>query len=76
MRHSRSLRAVVTTGSLALVAGMLAATAAVPASALAPAADRASACVDGHGDATANARVRKGAKQNEPKPFEGTGQNV
>jgi len=73
MRHSRSLRAVVTTGSLALVAGMLAATAAVPASALAPAADRASACVDGHGPATANARVRQGARQNEPKPFEGTG---
>ena len=73
MRHTRSLRAVVTTGSLALVAGMLAATAAVPASALAPAGDRASACVDGHGDTTANARVRKGAKQNEPKPFEGTG---
>ena len=38
-----------------------------------PPRTRASACVDGHEPATANARVRQGAKQNEPKPFEGTG---
>ena len=73
MRTSRSLRAVVTTGSLALVAGMLAATAAVPASALVPASDTAVACVDG-ADGSAAARVRKGAKQDEPKPFKGTGE--
>ena len=74
MRTTRSLRAVVTTGSLALVGGMLATTAAVPASALVPSSDRASACIDGQSDATASARVRKGAKQNEPQPFEGTGE--
>ncbi|MCY7401811.1 MAG: zinc metalloprotease [Nocardioides sp.] len=73
MRHSRTLRAAVTAGSLALVGGMLAATAAVPASALAPASDGASVCIGGDSDASANARVRKGAKQVEPKPFAGTG---
>jgi len=52
---------------------MLAATAAVPASALAPASDGASVCLGGDSGASANARVRKGAKQLEPKLFSGTG---
>jgi hypothetical protein len=33
-----------------------------------------SACEDGHSDAAATARVRKGAKQVEPKMFKGTGE--
>ena len=74
MRHSRSRRAVVMTGSMALVSAMLVATAAVPASALVASSDRASACVDGNDDASDAARVRKGAKQSEPVPFEGTGE--
>lgn len=72
MRHSRPLRTLVVAGSMALAATTLSATAAVPATALAP-SPKAAACIDGHSDATANARVRKGSKQLEPKMFAGTG---
>ena len=50
---------------------------AIPATAVAI-SPRAAECADGHadehGDTAANARVRKGAKANEPKPFSGTGE--
>ena len=59
-------------GSMALVATTLSATAAVPATAL-TSSPKAAACVDGH-DHAANARVRKGAKADEPAPFAGTGE--
>ena len=74
MHHSRPLRGLVMAGAMALVATTLSATAAVPATALA-ASPKAAECADGHGhaDANATARVRKGAKANEPKPFSGTG---
>ncbi len=72
MRHSRSLRSLVVAGSMALAATTLSATAAVPATALAP-SPKAAACIDGVSGAAANARVRKGAKQVEPKMFQGTG---
>ena len=73
MRHSRPLRGLVVAGSMALAATTLSATAAVPATALAL-SPQAAACVDGHSDAAANARVRQGSKQAEPKPFKGTGE--
>jgi len=74
MHHSRPLRGLVMAGAMALVATTLSATAAVPATALA-ASPKAAECADGHGhaDENATARVRKGAKANEPKPFSGTG---
>ncbi len=73
MQHSRALRGLVMAGSMALAATTLSATAAVPATALAL-SPQASACVDGHGhDEAANARVRKGSKQLEPKMFQGSG---
>jgi hypothetical protein len=75
MRPSRSLRGLVVAGSLALAATTLSATAAVPATALASTSSpQAADCEDGHSDAAANARVRKGSKKVEPKPFEGTGE--
>jgi hypothetical protein len=65
-------------GSVALVATTLSATAAIPATALASTSSpQAAACEDGHAhsdDGAANARVRKGSKQVEPKPFKGTGE--
>ena len=73
MPHSRALRSFVVAGSLALAGTTLSATAAVPATALTP-SPKAAACLDGHSDAAANARVRKGAKKNEPSPFKGTGE--
>ena len=73
MRHSRPLRGLVVAGSMALAATTLSATAAIPATALAL-SPQAAACVDGHSDAAANARVRQGSKQAEPKPFKGTGE--
>ena len=73
MQHSRFLRGLVVAGSMALVATTLSATAAVPATALAP-SPKAAECADGHADEHANARVRKGAKANEPKPFAGKGE--
>ncbi|HSU01938.1 MAG TPA: zinc metalloprotease [Nocardioides sp.] len=73
MQLSRPLRSLVTAGSMALVATTLSATAAVPATALG-ASPQAAACEDGHSDEAAHARVRKGAKQNEPAPFAGTGE--
>jgi hypothetical protein len=77
MHHSRPLRGLVMAGAMALVATTLSATAAVPATALAP-SPKAAECIDGHADEHAdehaNARVRKGAKANEPKPFAGTGE--
>ncbi len=72
MRHSRPLRGLVLAGSMALVATTLSATAAVPATALAL-SPRAAACADGHADAAANARVRKGSKKAEPAPYSGSG---
>ena len=73
MRHSRPLRGLVMAGSMALAATTLSATAAVPATALAL-SPGAQACVDSHSDHAANARVRKGSKQLEPKGFKGTGE--
>ena len=75
MHHTRPLRGLVMAGAMALVATTLSATAAVPATALAP-SPKAAECADGHGhaDEHATARVRKGAKANEPKPFTGTGE--
>ncbi|HSF35140.1 MAG TPA: zinc metalloprotease [Nocardioides sp.] len=77
MHHSRPLRGLVMAGAMALVATTLSATAAVPATALAP-SPKAAECVDGHADEhadeNATARVRQGAKANEPKPFAGTGE--
>ena len=72
MPHSRALRSLVVAGSLALAGTTLSATAAVPAAApaLSP---QAATCADGQSDAAANARVRKGSKKAEPKPFKGTG---
>jgi hypothetical protein len=58
---------------MALAAATLSATAAVPATALGSGSSpQAAACKDGHSDA-ANARVRKGSKQLEPKLFSGSG---
>ena len=75
MFPSRSLRGLVMAGSMALAATTLSATAAVPATALASTSSpQAAACEDGHSDAAANARVRKGSKQVEPKMFKGTGE--
>ena len=73
MSVNRSLRGLVVAGSLALVGTTLSATAAVPATALAP-SPKAAACLDGDGHEAANARVRKGSKKNEPAPFSGTGE--
>ena len=74
MKHSRSLRSLVVAGSMALAAATLSATAAVPATALGSGSSpQAAACKDGHSDAAANARVRKGSKQLEPKLFSGSG---
>lgn len=73
MHHSRPLRGLVMAGAMALVATTLSATAAVPATALAT-SPKAAECADGHTDEHATARVRKGAKANEPKPFAGTGE--
>jgi hypothetical protein len=73
MRHSRPLRGLVMAGSMALAATTLSATAAIPATALAL-SPQAAACADGHSDAAANARVRKGSKKAEPQPFKGTGE--
>jgi hypothetical protein len=74
MYPSRSLRGLVVAGSMALAATALSATAAVPATALTTSSSpQVSACEDGHSGAAANARVRKGAKQVEPKMFKGTG---
>lgn len=77
MRRSRSLRGLVTAASMALVATTLSATAAIPATAVAL-SPKAAECVDSHADdhggAAAHARVRKGAKADEPKPFAGTGE--
>ncbi|MDR7254013.1 hypothetical protein J2X46_003003 [Nocardioides sp. BE266] len=72
MSRSRLLRSVVVAGSLALAGTTLSATAAVPATALAP-SPQVAACADGHSDAAAAARVRKGSKQVEPELFEGSG---
>ncbi len=72
MRRSRPLRFLVVAGSMALAATTLSATAAIPATALAP-SPKAAACIDGQSGAAANARVRKGAKQAEPKMFQGAG---
>ena len=72
MRHSRPLRTLVVAGSMALAATTLSATAAVPATALGS-SPQVAACEGGHSDAAANARVRKGSKQLEPKLFEGSG---
>lgn len=71
MHHSRLLRSVVVTGSMALAATTLSATAAVPATALAP-SPQAAACADDH-TASASARVREGSKQLEPQLFAGKG---
>ena len=73
MRHSRPLRGLVVAGSMALAATTLSATAAVPATALAP-SPGAKACAGSDSGAPASARVRKGSKQAEPKPFKGTGE--
>ena len=75
MYPTRSLRGLVVAGSMALAATTLSATAAVPATALASTSSpRAAACEDGQSGAAANARVRKGSKQAEPKMFKGTGE--
>lgn len=71
MSHSRLLRSVVVTGSMALAATTLSATAAVPATALTP-SPQVAACADAHG-AEASARVREGSKKLEPALFEGKG---
>jgi hypothetical protein len=73
MRHSRPLRGLVMAGSMALVATTLSATAAIPATALAL-SPGAQACADSHSDHAAEARVRNGSKQLEPKGFTGTGE--
>jgi hypothetical protein len=73
MRHSRPLRGLVMAGSMALVATTLSATAAIPATALAL-SPGAQACADTHSDHAAEARVRNGSKQLEPKGFTGTGE--
>lgn len=73
MSLNHALRSLVVAGSLALVGTTLSATAAVPATASTP-SPQAAACIDGHGHAAAEARVRKGAKHNEPAPFAGTGE--
>jgi hypothetical protein len=62
----------VVAGSLTLAATTLSATAAVPATALAP-SPQVAACADDGGHAADNARVRQGSKQLEPKPFTGSG---
>ena len=72
MPHSRALRSLVVAGSLALAGTTLSATAAVPATALAL-SPQAAKCADGHSDAAANARVRKGSKKSEPALFSGSG---
>ena len=72
MRTSRPLRGLVVAGSMALAATTLSATAAVPATALGS-SPQVSACQDGPSGAAANARVRKGSKQVEPKLFAGSG---
>lgn len=72
MRTSRSLRSLAVAGSMALAVTTLSATAAVPATALGS-SPQAAACEDQHSDGAANARVRKGSKQLEPKPFAGSG---
>jgi hypothetical protein len=56
---------------MALAATTLSATAAVPATALAP-SPQVAACADDHGGA-APARVREGSKKLEPNLFQGTG---
>ncbi|KQV62909.1 hypothetical protein ASC64_17650 [Nocardioides sp. Root122] len=71
MSHSRLLRSLVVTGSMALAATTLSATAAVPATALAP-SPQVAACANDHGGA-APARVREGSKKLEPNLFQGTG---
>ncbi len=71
MHHSRLFRSVVVTGSMALAATTLSATAAVPATALSP-SPQVAACADDHA-ATASARVREGSKQLEPQLFAGKG---
>lgn len=74
MHLSRSLRTFAAAGSMALAATTLSATAAVPATAVAP-SPGAKACLDGHGGhaGDAAARVRKGSKQVEPRMFAGSG---
>jgi hypothetical protein len=72
MRTSRPLRGLVVAGSMALAATTLSATAAVPATALGS-SPQVSACQDGASASAANARVRKGSKQVEPKLFAGSG---
>ena len=72
MRTSRPLRGLVVAGSMALAATTLSATAAVPATALGS-SPQVAACQDGPSGAAANARVREGSKQLEPKLFSGRG---
>ncbi|CAM3778613.1 zinc metalloprotease [Nocardioides zeicaulis] len=70
MSHSHPLRSLALAASLALAGTAMSATAAVPASAGAPSPGVA-ACAGSH-DAGAAARVRQGAKNDEPALFQGS----